>query len=251
MDPRINIIDERLGGIGRIIAVTGGKGGIGKSMVSSTLALILADLGYRVGLFDLDFYGPSDHVILGISRLYPKEEKGIVPPEVHGIKFISIIYYAGDSPSPIRGSDVSNALIELLTITRWGALDFLVIDMPPGIGDATLDVIRLMKRNEFVIVTTQSKVAIETVKKMLQVLKELSVPILGVIENMRFRKRPFVEDRLKEFSVQVLGGIDFDQNLEDAVGDAKRLIKTRFAQSLREIVIGSSKFKAGERGHPS
>lgn len=246
MDPRIDIIDRRLGRIGRIIAVTGGKGGIGKSMVSSTLALVLADLGYRVGLFDLDFYGPSDHVILGINRVYPKEEKGIVPPEVHGIEFISIIYYAGDRPSPIRGADVSNALIELLTITRWGPLDFLVIDMPPGIGDATLDVIRFMKRNEFVIVTTQSKVALETVKKMLQVLKELSVPILGVIENMRFRKDSFVKDQLKEFSTPVLGGIDFDQNLEDAIGDAERLIKTRFAQSLRDIVIGSAEFKLGE-----
>lgn len=246
MDPRIEIIDKRLGRIERIIAVTGGKGGIGKSMVSSTLALVLADLGYRVGLFDLDFYGPSDHVILGINRVYPKEEKGIVPPEVHGIEFISIIYYAGDSPSPIRGADVSNALIELLTITRWGPLDFLVIDMPPGIGDATLDVIRFMKRNEFVIVTTQSKVALETVKKMLQVLKELSVPILGVVENMRFRKDSFVKDQLKEFSIPVLGGIDFDQDLEDAIGDAERLIKTRFAQSLRDIVTGSSEFKLGE-----
>ncbi|MFX0097373.1 MAG: P-loop NTPase [Candidatus Hodarchaeota archaeon] len=246
MDPRINIIDERLKGINRMIAVTGGKGGIGKSMVSSNLALVLANSGYKVGLFDLDFYGPSDHIILGISDIYPKEEKGIIPPEVHGIKFISIIYYAGDKPSPIRGADVSNALIELLTITRWGKLDFLVIDMPPGIGDATLDAIRFMKRNEFVIVTTQSKVALETVKKMIQVLREISAPILGVIENMKFRKSSFVKNQLQEFSAPVLGEIIYDEDLEEAIGDVNRLAKTKFFRSLREIVLNNPRFKVGE-----
>ncbi|MFX1352159.1 MAG: P-loop NTPase [Promethearchaeota archaeon] len=246
MDPRINIIDERIKNVKRMIAVTGGKGGIGKSMVSSNLALVLANSGYRVGLFDMDFYGPSDHIILGISNIYPKEEKGIIPPEVHGIKFISIIYYAGDKPSPIRGIDVSNALIELLTITRWGHLDFLVIDMPPGIGDATLDAIRFMKRNEFAIVTTQSKVALETVKKMIQILREISAPILGVIENMKFRESSFVKDQLEEFSVPLLGEIAYDEGLEDAIGDANRLIKTKFFRSLREIVVNNLRFKMEE-----
>ncbi|MFX1598871.1 MAG: P-loop NTPase [Promethearchaeota archaeon] len=243
MDPRISIIEERLKNVKRLIAVTGGKGGIGKSMVSSNLALVLANSGYRVGLFDMDFYGPSDHIILGISNIYPKEEKGIIPPEAHGIKFISIIYYAGDRPSPIRGTDVSNALIELLTITRWGHLDFLVIDMPPGIGDATLDAIRFMKRNEFAIVTTQSKVALETVKKMIQILREISAPILGVIENMKFRESSFVKDQLKEFSVPVLGEITYDEDLEEAIGDANRLIRTKFFRSLREIVLKNPRFK--------
>ena len=93
MDPRLNIIDKRLENIKRIVAVSGGKGGIGKSSVASILALCLSEK-YKVGLLDLDFYGPSSHVILGIKDVYPKEEKGIVPPEVHNIKFMSIIYYA-------------------------------------------------------------------------------------------------------------------------------------------------------------
>jgi len=191
MDPRLEIIGKRLKNIKRLIAISGGKGGIGKSLIASTLALILSKLGYKVGLLDLDFCGPSTHIVLGTRGIYPKEEKGIIPPEIYGIKFMSIIYYASDNPLPLRGIDVSNAIIELLAVTRWGRLDFLLVDMPPGIGDATLDTIRLMKRAEFLIVTTQSKVTLETVKKVLKILKELRVPIIGIIENMRITKSPF------------------------------------------------------------
>ncbi|MCK5023812.1 MAG: P-loop NTPase, partial [Candidatus Aenigmarchaeota archaeon] len=143
MDPRLEIIDRRLEKIKKIVAVSGGKGGIGKSSAASTLALMLSKAGHKVGLLDLDFSSPSTHVILGIEDLYPVEEKGIIPPEIYGIKYMSIIYYTGDNPSPLRGGDISNAIIELLAITRWEELDFLVIDMPPGIGDIALDTIRL------------------------------------------------------------------------------------------------------------
>jgi len=108
VDPRLEIIDKRLEEVKALIPVSGGKGGIGKSSVASTLALILAELGYKVGLLDLDFSGPSDHIILGRSGVQPEEEKGIIPPEVHGIRFLSIIYYAGDNPAPLRGIDISN-----------------------------------------------------------------------------------------------------------------------------------------------
>jgi ATP-binding protein involved in chromosome partitioning len=158
LDPRLEVIDKRLENVKTLVPVSGVKGGIGKSLVASTLALTLSEMGYRVGLMDLDFSGPSTHIILGISGVYPEEERGIVPPDVHGIKFLSIIYYAGDNPSPLRGVDISNAMIELLAITQWGSLDFLIVDMPPGIGDIILDTIRLMKRAEFLIVTTPSKV---------------------------------------------------------------------------------------------
>jgi len=220
-----------------LIAISGGKGGVGKSSVASTLALTLSKLGYKVGLLDLDFWGPSAHVILGIEGVFPKEEKGIIPPEIYGIKFISIIYYAGDEPSPLRGVDISNAIIELLTITRWDQLDFLIIDMPPGTGDATLDAIRLMKKVEFLIVTTQSKVTLETVKKVLRMLKELKIPILGIIENMKITNSSFVKDQLKIFDVPFLGEIDFDKNLEDSTGDMDKLLKTNFAQALKKIIL--------------
>jgi len=243
MDPRLNIIDERLKNIKRIIAVSGGKGGIGKSSIASALALILSKLNYRVGLLDLDFCGPSVHVILGVDDLFPKEEKGIIPPKICGIKFMSIIYYVSDEPSLLRGVDISNAIIELLAITRWGSLDFLIIDMPPGIGDPTLDVIRLMKRIEFLIISTQSKTALETVKKILKMLKELKVSILGIIENMRIVESSFVMDELKTFGVPFLGKINFDKSFEEAVGNPSKLLKTRFVQDLKKIVLNRSEFK--------
>lgn len=236
IDPRLNIIDKRLANIKKLIAVSGGKGGVGKSLVASTLALSLSKYGYKVGLLDLDFCGPSDHIILGIKDIYPIEDKGIVPPQIYDIKFMSIIYYAGDRPSPLRGVDISNSIVELLAITRWGTLDFLIIDMPPGIGDATLDTIRLMKRSKFLIITTQSKVALETVKKLVKMLKELEIPIIGIIENMRIIKSSFVKEQIENFDVPLLGGIDFDKNLEASIGDVSKLLKTNFTQNMKRIV---------------
>ncbi len=236
MDPRLSVIGERLKGVKSIIPVSGGKGGVGKSSVASALALILSEMGHGVGLLDLDFCGPSDHVMLGAGDVFPEEEKGIVPPEVHGIRFMSIVYYARDEPVPMRGVDVSNAIIELLTITRWGELDFLIVDMPPGIGDTTLDVIRLMRRAEFLIVSTESIMAMETVKKMSVMLRDLKIPVMGVIENMKKTDSSSVRDKLGALGVEFLGDIGFDENLEKAMGNPGRLLKTGFFGDLRGIV---------------
>lgn len=243
LDPRLEIIDKRLAGVKKLIPVSGGKGGIGKSVVASTLALTLAQLGYKVGLLDLDFSGPSTHVILGISGVYPEEEKGIIPPEVHGIKFLSIFYYTGDNPSPLRGVDISNAMIELLAITQWGSLDFLIIDMPPGIGDIVLDTIRLMKRAEFLIVTTPSKVVLATVMKVLAILKELTVPIVGVIENMKTQPSALVKEQIKPFDVPFLGEINFDNRLEAALGDVGKVLNTDVVRDMKKMVLGTPTFR--------
>jgi len=237
MDPRVEIIDERLKNIDRVIAVSGGKGGIGKSVIASTVALSLAERGHKVGLLDLDFTSPSTHVILGIDDIFPEEEKGIVPPEIYGIKFMSIVYYTGDGPSPLRGLDISNAMIELLAITRWGNLDFLIVDSPPGIGDATLDTVRLMKKTEFLVVTTPSRVALATVKKVLTMLKELKSPIIGVVENMKITRSSLVQEELEMFNVPFLAEIDFDRKLENTLGDVNRLLQTNFARSIANKVI--------------
>ena len=189
MDPRISVIDKRLSKIKRIIAVASGKGGVGKSLVSSCLALNLSKKGFKVGLLDLDIYGPSSHVILGVSDYsFPEEEKGILPHKIFGINFMSIVYFTQDKPAPLRGFDITNIIIELLSITQWGELDYLIIDMPPGIGDETLDVIKLVKKSEFLIVTTPSKVAMAAVGKLLKILKELKLPIIGIVENMQMKK---------------------------------------------------------------
>ncbi len=242
MDPRLENIDKRLEKIRTLVAVSGGKGGIGKSSVASMLALVLVRMGKNIGLLDLDFFGPSTHVILGIKGIYPREEKGIIPPEIYRIKFMSIIFYTGDNPSPLRGGDLSNAIIELLAITKWGSLDFLIIDMPPGIGDTTLDTIRFMKRTQFFIVATPSKVALETVKKVLAIQKELHLPTIGVVENMKTADSSYVAEQIKRFNVPFLGSIGFDENFENALGDVNKLTKTQFADDLRKIIHNTAIF---------
>lgn len=235
VDPRIAIIDERMKGIGKIIAVSSGKGGVGKSLVASTLALTLAKKGCKVGLFDLDFTSPSTHVILGIEGAKPKEDKGIVPPLVHGIEYVSIIYYSGEKASPLRGADVSNALIELFSIVRWGKLDVLVIDMPPGIGDATLDLIRLIKNVKFLIVTTPSQLAFETVRKLVGLLKEQRISVIGVIENMKMDDSSAIQQETLKLGVKFLGQIPYDAEVEETIGNTNKLSSTMFAKKVNEI----------------
>ena len=235
-DPRLSIIDERLKDISDIIAVSSGKGGVGKSLIASAIALALAEKKYKVGLLDLDFTSPSTHVILNAGEAHPTEWKGIIPPEIHSIKYMSIIYFSGNSALPLRGLEASNALIELLAITRWGQLDYLIVDMPPGIGDATLDVIKLIKRVRFLLVVTPSRLAFETVKKLIDLLLELNVPIVGVIENMKMGESTFIRERIREIGLKYLGEIPFDHALEEAIGDPNRFFKTVFSERIRKIL---------------
>ncbi|KYK29690.1 ATP-binding protein [Thermoplasmatales archaeon SG8-52-1] len=237
MEARIDIIEKRLKNIKKIISVASGKGGVGKSLVASTLALNLSRKGYKVGLLDLDLYGPSSHIILGVKDYkFPEEEKGIIPPKIDGINFISIVYYTEDKPSPFRGVDISNIIIEILAITQWGELDYLIIDMPPGIGDETLDVIRLVKRSEFLIVTTPSIVAMGAVNKLLKILKELKLPIIGIIENMKMKSSNYVNESVSEMSLNYLGAIAFDHDLEDAIGNVDKLNKSDFMKDFDKII---------------
>jgi ATP-binding protein involved in chromosome partitioning len=239
VDPRTSVIDERLKRIGRIIAVSSGKGGVGKSLVATTLALALAQKGCKVGLFDLDFTSPSTHIILGARNAQPKEEKGIIPPVVKGLEYMSLVYYSGDYATPLRGADVSNALIELLSVTRWSDLDFLVIDMPPGIGDAVLDVIRLVKRIEFLIVTTSSQLAFETVKKLVSLLQDLKVPIIGVVENMKMSNAKSIRQQTEKLGLKFLAEIPYDPKVEEAIGDETKLFDTALAQKIKEIAASN------------
>ncbi|MEM3731558.1 MAG: P-loop NTPase [Candidatus Bathyarchaeia archaeon] len=235
-DPRIGIIKERLKNARSVIAVSSGKGGVGKSLVASALALVLARKGLRVGLFDLDFTSPSTHLILGVGEAKPTEDKGLIPPEVHGLKYMSIIYYSGNHATPLRGVDVSNALIELLSVTRWGELDVLIIDMPPGLGDATLDVVRLIQNIKFLVVTTSSQLAFETVKKLLSLLGELNVKVLGVVENMKMNVNDYVKQQVQRLGTPFLGEIPFDAEIERAIGSANKLLETTFVKKMEAIL---------------
>lgn len=234
-DPRLAIIERRFDKVGKVIAVSSGKGGVGKSMVATCLALNLRDKGYKVGLLDLDFTSPATHVILGVEGLYPEEEYGIIPPLAHDMMYMSITHYSLDEPAPLRGMDVSNAIIELLAITKWGELDYLVVDMPPGIGDATLDTIRLVPKLEFVVVTIPSRVAYQSVRRLLVLFKNLGINVTGVIENMVMKKTDYIESELKKMDVPYLGSLDYCEELELALGDPDELRKTDFYVKIGEL----------------
>jgi ATP-binding protein involved in chromosome partitioning len=234
-DPRLAIIERRFDKVGKVIAVSSGKGGVGKSMVATCLALNLRDKGYKVGLLDLDFTSPATHVILGVEGLYPEEDYGIIPPIAHDMRYMSITHYSLDEPVPLRGMDVSNAIIELLAITKWGELDYLVVDMPPGIGDATLDTIRLVPKLEFVVVTIPSMVAYQSVRRLLVLFKNLGINVTGVIENMVMKKTDYIESELKKMKVNYLGSLDYCEELELALGDPDELRKTEFYVKIGEL----------------
>jgi ATP-binding protein involved in chromosome partitioning len=225
IDPRTSIITKRLSKIRHIVAVTSGKGGVGKSMVSTALALSLARKGWRVGLFDIDFTGPSTHIILGVPRsVQPKEDKGLVPAKVEGLEYMSLVYFVAGKATPLRGSDVSNTLIELLAVTQWGELDYLIIDMPPGIGDPVLDLVRLVEHIEFLIVTTPSLLAFDVVKKQVEVLSELKMPIVGIVENMHRDNTDFIKTEADKLNIKYLGAVGYDAAVEDSIGKPQKLL---------------------------
>jgi ATP-binding protein involved in chromosome partitioning len=236
LDPRLSVIEERLGRVGRIIAVSSGKGGVGKSLIAATTALILSERGLHAGLLDLDFTNPSSSMILGAGATRPIEDRGVVPPETHGVKYVSITFFAGDEVMPLRGGDVTNAFIEILALTRWGNLDYLIVDTPPGLGDALLDLLKLIRRLMFLAVTTPSRLSLETVRKLLDLLKGVRAPIIGVIENMLTDTSTSIGGEVEKMGARFLGSIPFDPGVEEALGSPKKLLETRFAEKLSEIL---------------
>lgn len=235
LDPRAVVIADRLAGVSRVIGVTGSKGGIGKSLVAATLALTLADSGANVGLFDLDFTSPSDHVVLGVDLSFPDEEFGIDPHRVHGVEMMSVAFFVKDAVVPLRGDAATSALLELLAITRWGDLDLLVLDMPPGLGDTNLDVINLLPQLDFLLVGNGSRVVVESVRRALQLFSELQVPMVGLLENMKRGDGPAVARLAATFGVPYLGAIPYDDRVEDALGDVTALRRTRVYEVLERV----------------
>jgi ATP-binding protein involved in chromosome partitioning len=185
IDPRPEVIRRRLAPVGRILAFSSAKGGVGKSVCSVLSALALRREGRRAGLLDLDFQGASAHLLLGAELRFPEEEGGIRPLRARGsLDFMSFAAFSREKAVPLRGAEVSEALLELLAVTVWNPLDFLVVDLPPGIGDELLDVLRLLPTTEFVVVATPSAFALQVVERLLALLGELCLPVRGMIENM-------------------------------------------------------------------
>lgn len=254
MDPRPAVIERRLRDVRRIVAVTGGKGGIGKSSVAVGLALGLAADGACVGLLDLDLWGPSDHVILGVARPGLGEDGGLVPDVVAGVRFMSIASIVGDDPALLRGDDISNAVLELLAVTIWDDLDVMVVDMPPGFGDTLLDSARYLPRAEYVVVTTPSELTLVTTRKTLELLRRLDLPVLGLVENLRRDgdargaggagvDGPAADRPATGGDLPFLGTIGYDERYEASLGDPERLRGTRFyrdVQAVAAALAGSS-----------
>lgn len=170
------------------VAIASGKGGVGKSTVAVNLAVALAQRGFSVGLLDADIYGPSQQMMLGIEGrpLVAADEK-IEPMERHGVKTMSLgLITDPDTPVVWRGPMVMKALEQFLVDVRWGELDFLLIDMPPGTGDAQLTLTQKVPLDGAVIVTTPQDVALIDARKGLAMFRKVSVPVLGIVENMSF-----------------------------------------------------------------
>jgi len=175
-------------GIRHIIPVASGKGGVGKSTTTLHIALALKQLGYGVGLLDADIYGPSQPTMLGIEdSLKPEiiDGKFFLPVEKYGLETISMGYLVTEkTPMVWRGPMVSGALMQMLNQTRWSELDFLLIDMPPGTGDIQLTLAQQIPCTGAVIVTMPQTVAVLDAQKGIEMFKKVSIPCLGVIENM-------------------------------------------------------------------
>ncbi len=170
------------------VAVASGKGGVGKSTVTANLALALTRLGYRVGLMDSDIYGPSQQMMMGITeKPYVNEEDKIVPIERHGVKVISLGFLMDtDQPVIWRGPMVMKAVEQFLQDVAWGALDFLLVDLPPGTGDAQLTLTQKIQLSGAIIVTTPQEVSLIDARKGLAMFEKVNVPLLGIIENMSY-----------------------------------------------------------------
>jgi len=173
------------------IAVGSGKGGVGKSTISVNIAVALAQSGARVGLMDADIYGPNVPTMLGIERLPPPQGQRLIPAIAYGIKVISMgLLVKPGQPLIWRGPMLNSAIRQFLGDVEWGELDYLIIDLPPGTGDASLSLAQALPLSGAVIVTLPQLVSLEDASRGLNMFKTLEVPILGIIENMSYLDLP-------------------------------------------------------------
>jgi ATP-binding protein involved in chromosome partitioning len=215
-----------------VVAVASGKGGVGKSTVAANLALALKMQGHRVGLMDADIYGPSVPIMMGIPPLDPKVTP--FPMERYGIKLMSMGFIVPPNQAVIwRGPMVHKAVSQFLTDIDWGQLDYLVIDLPPGTGDAQLTLTQTAPLSGAIIVTTPQEVSLIDARKGLEMFRQVHVPILGIVENMSY----FVGDDGKHYEIFRHGG-------------GKKLASEGNTPFLGEIPIDPRVAECGDSGQP-
>jgi ATP-binding protein involved in chromosome partitioning len=214
-------------GVKNLVAVASGKGGVGKTTVAVNLAIALKNMGNAVGLLDADVYGPNVPVMLGTNE-QPRamDERTIIPVEAYGLKMISMgLLNPGDKPLVWRGPMLHSVIQQFLRSTQWGALDYLIVDLPPGTGDVQLTLIQSVSVSGAVVVTTPSIVALADVRKAIEMFRQVNVEILGVVENMSYFNCPHCKGRIdvfghgegqlmaKTFGVPFLGEIEIDPQI--------------------------------------
>lgn len=241
--------------VSNLIAVASGKGGVGKSTTAVNLALALAAEGARVGLLDADIYGPSLPVMMGIpadARPETRDQKYIVPMQAHGIQLISMgVLVTKDTPMVWRGPMASGALQQLLNLSLWDELDYLVVDMPPGTGDIQLTLSQSAPLTAAVIVTTPQDIALLDAQKGIEAFRKIHIPILGVIENMSLHvcsqcghmEHIFGEgggERIaRDYQTRLLGSLPLDKRIREQAGAGTPTViaepEGKLAASYREI----------------
>jgi len=233
-----------LPGVKHIIAVASGKGGVGKSTVSSNLAAGLASLGHKVGLLDADIYGPSVPTMFDVvfekPRLIEVDGKKVMAPvEAHGVKVLSIGFFTeGDQAVVWRGPMATKALNQMITDVEWGELDYMIVDLPPGTGDVHLSIVQTLPISAVVVVSTPQEVALVDARKGIAMfqLPAVNIPVLGLVENMSW----FTPAELPENKYFIFGE-----------GGTKRLAESLSLPVLGEIPLIQSIREAGDVGRPS
>jgi ATP-binding protein involved in chromosome partitioning len=247
-------------GVKNIIAVASGKGGVGKSTTAVNLALALAAEGARVGMLDADIYGPSQPTMLGISgRPDSKDGQSMEPMEGHGLQAMSIgfLIEGDDVPMVWRGPMVTQALDQLLRQTRWDALDYLVVDLPPGTGDIQLTLAQKVPVTGAVIVTTPQDIALMDARKGLKMFEKVDIKIIGIVENMSthicskcgHEEHIFGtgggEKMCADYGVEFLGGLPLDINIREqtdsgtpsVAADPNSAIAKVYKQIARRVAV--------------
>lgn len=225
-------------GARNLIAVASGKGGVGKSTVAVNLALALAGQGYAVGLVDTDIYGPSIPTMFGVKDEKPRvnEQRKIIPIEKHGVKLLSMGFMVDESQAVIwRGPMVSSAVRQFLGEAAWGALDYLVLDLPPGTGDIQLTIVQTVPLTGAIIVSTPQEVALADARKGVAMFGKVGVPVLGIVENMAYFAPPDLPDR----KYYLFGE-----------GGAKKLAGALGVPFLGEVPIEQDVREGGDFGRP-
>src|SRR5574339_256226 len=233
------------------IAVGSGEGGVGKSTVSVNIAVALAQTGARVGLMDADIYGPNTPTMLGVKRLPPPQGPRLIPAEAYGIKMISMgLLVKPGQPLIWRGPMLNSAIRQFLSDVEWGELDYLIVDLPPGTGDASLSLAQALPLSGAVIVTLPQLVSLEDAGRGLNMFKTLEVPILGIVENMSYLDLPDGtrmdlfgsgggEHLAKLTETTFLGEVPIDQNVRIGGDTGKPIVVSHpdspVAKSLTEI----------------